>query len=279
MTISRLDDKHTLPNNDVYWTYHKASLPVIIMIHGFRGTHHGLDLIAKKLPDFHIIVPDLPGFGEATVMSKHDLEHYVTWLHDFISHLRLDTPPILLGHSFGSIVTAAYAAKYPQSIVKLVLVNPIGAPALDGARALLTKLTLLYYWTGRTLPSTIGKKWLSAKPIVAIVTISMAKTKDRTLRHYIHDQHFRYFSRFHDTKTLSESFTTSVSHNIRQSAADISVPTLLIAGEKDDITPLHKQKELVDMFPNARLHIIKKVGHLTHYETPDEVADAIKDFI
>lgn len=272
-------NKHTLDNGDVYWTYHRATLPSIIMIHGFRGTHHGLDLIAKKLPDYHVIIPDLPGFGEAKPMTKHDLDHYVMWLHQFIKNLGLPALPVLLGHSFGSIITAAYAAKYPSTISKLILVNPIGAPALEGPRALLTKLALFYYWTGRRFPERIARKWLSAKPVVAIVTISMTKSKDRSMRRFIHDQHFTYFSRFHDIKSLSEAFTTSVSHNVRQMAKNIHTPTLLIAGAKDDITPIYKQYELVELFPNADLHVIDKVGHLTHYETPDSVADAIKKFI
>ncbi|CAN5392739.1 alpha/beta hydrolase [soil metagenome] len=273
------NNKHTIPGNDIYWTYHRATLPVIIMIHGFRGTHHGLDLIAKKMPNNHIIVPDLPGFGEAKPLSQHGLDDYVLWLEQFIKSLNINMPPILLGHSFGSIVTSAYAARYPSTISKLILVNPIGSPALEGPRALLTKLALFYYWTGRKLPSGIAKKWLSAKPVVAIVTISMSKTKDKSLRRYIHDQHFAYFSRFHNTQSLSESFSTSVNNNVRQFADKITVPTLLVVGEKDDITPLHKQRELVELFPYGRISVINDVGHLTHYETPDQVATAIEQFI
>lgn len=256
-----------------------AKKQTIIMIHGFRGTHHGLQLIADELSKFSVIIPDLPGFADGETLSSYDLDSYVKWLHDFIKRQRLNAPLILLGHSFGSIICAAYAAKFPLTISKLILVNPIGSPALEGPRAILTKLAMFYYWTGRKLPATIAQKWLSAKTVVAIMTISMTKSKDKTLRRYIHDQHFRYFSLFHDKKSLSESFSTSVKNNVRQVAAKIQLPTLLIAGAKDDITPLHKQQELVELFPSAQLHVIEKVGHLTHYETPDQVADAIKTFI
>jgi len=271
--------EHTTPDGTHYWTYGNTLRPAIIMIHGFRGTHHGLDLIAKNLPNYHIIIPDLPGFGATQPLKYHDLDQYVAWLRIFITAQKLSDTPVLLGHSFGSIIAAAYAATFPQTINKLILVNPIGAPALEGPRAVLTKLALFYYWTGRKLPARAAKKWLSAKPVVAIVTISMAKTRDKDLRRYIHDQHFKYFSRFHDMKSLSESFTTSVTHTVRESAGDIAIPTLLIAGSLDDITPMHKQHELVELFPDATLHTIEKVGHLTHYETPDQVADAIKNFM
>jgi pimeloyl-ACP methyl ester carboxylesterase len=112
-----------------------------------------------------------------------------------------------------------------------------------------------------------------------IMSTTMAKTKDKKLRRYIHDQHRQYFSRFHSAQSVSEGFKTSVSHNVREYAPSIDVPTLLIAGAQDDITPVAKQVELQALFPHATLHIIDHVGHLTHYETPDQVAGLIQDFI
>lgn len=267
-------------SNVAYWTYHDTTLPTIVMIHGFRGTHHGLDLIAKGLPGYHLIVPDLPGFGESEPLSKeHGLDNYAQWLHAFIEELGLSEPPVLLGHSFGSIITAAYASEYPGTISKLILVNPIGAPALEGPKAALTKLAIFYYLLGQKLPPKIAHSWLSTKPIVMIMSNTMAKTKDKQLRAFIHNQHLQHFSTFANPAILSEAFKTSVSHTVREHAKNISIPTLLIAGDIDDITPLAKQQELVVLFPNAQLSIIKHVGHLTHYETPDQVATLIKDFI
>jgi pimeloyl-ACP methyl ester carboxylesterase len=66
---------------------------------------------------------------------------------------------------------------------------------------------------------------------------------------------------------------------VRDVAANITVPTLLIVGEKDDITPLAKQKELLKLFPDAELKVIKDVGHLTHYETPDQISSFVLGFI
>lgn len=253
--------------------------PTIIMIHGFRGTHHGLELIAEYMSEFDDIqIPDLPGFGDGPRLEQYGLDAYVEWLHDYIlaaGHYQ----PVLLGHSFGSIVSAAYAAKYPETISKLILVNPIGAPALEGPKAVLTKLTVFYYWAGTKLPSALATRWLSSKAVVQIMSSVMAKTRDRELRQFIHGQHHEHFSSFHSPDSVSESFQTSVRHSVRDFAPKIFVPTLLIAGEKDDITPLFKQRELAQKFPNAHLEVIQGVGHLTHYETPDQVAAFATRFI
>ena len=251
----------------------------IILIHGFRGTHHGLALIEKHLKGFTTITPDLPGFAEGERLAHYDLDSYVEWLHVFVKKQNFKKPPILLGHSFGSIVCAAYAAKYKNTIEKLILVNPIGAPALEGPRGILTKLAVFYYWLGTKLPGTLSHKWLASRAVVDIMSLTMTKTKDKAMRTYIKDQHRQYFSRFHTSQSVSESFTTSVSNSVRDYAKKITTPTLLIAGAKDDITPLTKQKELVQLFPNAKLETIEDVGHLTHYETPDQVAFFVEAFI
>lgn len=268
--------------NTVYWktTPRHPQPQSIIMIHGFRGTHHGLLKIAEALPeDYEIIIPDLPGFGETPTLPSHDLGDFTAWLQSFIEELSLKQPPILVGHSFGSIVTSAYAASYPKTIDKLVLINPIGAPALEGPKAIMTKLAILYYRIGERLPEKAAHHWLGTKPIVRIMSITMAKTRDKKLRRFIHQQHDQYFSNFATPKSVLEAFTTSTRHNVREVAKDITTPTLLIAGDQDDITPLEKQKELATLIPGASLEVIKGVGHLTHYETPQEVADFIYDFI
>lgn len=264
-----------------YWIYNdNLELPTIVMIHGFRGTHHGLDLVAKSLNEYRIIIPDLPGFGKTEPLNDtHSLHNYVNWLKKFIMELHFEEPPLLMGHSFGSIITSSYATRRPESIAKLILVNPIGAPALSGPKAVVTKLATFYYWLGKILPSKLAIRWLSSKTIVLIMSSILAKTRDKKTRRYIHDQHLTHFSSFASNKSLIEAYETSIKHNVRESAPHVFVPTLIIAGDRDDITPINKQYELAEMFPKAEIKVIREVGHLTQYEKPNEVAGYIKEFI
>lgn len=273
--------KRYVATEAVYWkTCPKNPQQTIVMIHGFRGTHHGLLKIVEHLPEaYEIIIPDLPGFGESAPLASHNLKDFTEWLRTFIDELHLEKPPILVGHSFGSIITSAYASDYPETIEKLVLINPIAAPALEGPKAIMTKLAIFYYQIGKYLPEKVAHYWLGAKPIVRIMSVTMAKTHNKDLRRYIHDQHDRYFSLFASPESVLEAFTTSTSHNVGEVAKEIPLPTLIIAGDQDDITPIKKQYELSDTIPNSHLEIIKDVGHLTHYETPKEVADFIYAFI
>ena len=249
------------------------------MIHGFRGTHQGLSLIADQLNTVKPIVPDRPGVAYGDMLHDYDLEAYVEWLHGYVLSLELSGPPVLLGHSFGTIVCAAYAAKYGDTIDRLILVNPIGAPALEGPRRFMTKLAIFYYWLGKHLPKGIARAWLSSTPSVDIMSAVMTKTKDKQLRTFIRDQHRQFFSTFHSPKSVYQGFITSVNHTVQESAPSIKNNTLLIAGDVDDITPLEKQQQLVALFPDAQLKVVKGVGHLTHYEAPEKIADLVQAFI
>lgn len=262
-----------------YWVYGDPEAPVtLIAVHGYRGEHHGLDPVVAYLDGLRVISPDLPGFGETPAIPgvAHTLETYSEWLKDFVSAVAPGAA--ILGHSFGSIVVAAAVAGGLET-PRVILVNPIGAPALEGPRGILTRLAVFYYWAGAKLPARLGAALLRNGLIVRIMSASMAKTKDPGLRAFIHDQHDTYFSRFSNRDVLHEGFVASVSNDVRVSAPLIAQPTLLIAADRDDITPIEAQRHLQTLFPQAELVEITGVGHLIHYEKPAQAAAAITRFL
>jgi pimeloyl-ACP methyl ester carboxylesterase len=262
-----------------YWVYGPAdAATTVVAVHGFRGEHHGLEPVVAHLPDVRVISPDLPGFGETPPLPgvRHDLDAYAGWLTEFAAAVAPGA--VILGHSFGSIVVSAAVAGGLDT-PRVVLVNPIGAPALEGPRGLLTRRAVVYYWAGARLPKRLGDALLRNGLIVRVMSESMAKTKDPGLRTFIHDQHDTYFSRFADRDVLHDAFLASVSHDVREFAPRIAQPTLLVAAVRDDITPIEAERRLATMFPSAELVEIADVGHLIHYETPAPAAQAIRRFL
>lgn len=262
-----------------YWEYGPADAETtVVAVHGFRGEHHGLEPVLAFLPEVRVIAPDLPGFGESEALPErtHDLDEYAAWLTEFAASVAPGA--VILGHSFGSIVTAAAVAG-GLATPRLILLNPIGAPALEGPKGVMTRLAVLYYALGARLPARLGTRLLRNRLIVRVMSITMAKTRDAELRRFIHDQHDTYFSRFSDRDVLRDAFVASVSHDVREFAARIRVPTLLVAAERDDITPIEAERTLATLFDDATLVEIAHVGHLIHYETPAEAAGAIRRFL
>jgi pimeloyl-ACP methyl ester carboxylesterase len=272
-------EARVLGGTTAYWDYgDPAASTIIVAVHGFRGEHHGLEPVVAHLPGFRVVMPDLPGFGETAPVPgrRHDLDLYAQWLTAFVTAVAPGA--VVLGHSFGSIVASAAVAR-GLATPALVLVNPIGAPALEGPRGVLTRLAVFYYLAGARLPRPLGDALLRNPAIVRVMSVTMAKTRDRDLRRFVHAQHDAYFSRFADRDVLHDAFVTSVSHDVREFAPRIAQPTLLVAAQKDDITPIEAERELAAMFPHAELVEIPDVGHLIHYETPAAAAAAITRFL
>lgn len=253
----------------------------LFVVHGFRGDHHGLERVVEALPEVRLIMPDLPGFGESAAFTDraHSIESYAEFVGELLDALELDHNTVLLGHSFGSIVASHFVAAHPDRVSSLILVNPIAAPALEGPKGVLSKLAQFYYWAAAKLPERAGQAILRSSAIVHLMSVAMAKTRDPELREFIHAQHHAHFSSFANRTMLLESFKASISGNVRQVAAKLTLPTLLVAGEKDDVTALPEQRTLLELLPDGTLEVIDGVGHLIHYETPHEAATAISKFL
>lgn len=254
---------------------------IILAIHGFRGDHHGLDLLVRQLPDYTIIVPDLPGFGDSTAFlgARHDTGAYAGVIDTLRTDLGIPASAILLGHSFGSIVAARYLAQNPDTFATLVLINPICEPALEGSQAVFSRLAAGYYAAGRLLPERWGLAVLRSRVIVDLMSQAMGTSGDPATQAYVVDQHRRYFSRFANRQSLQEAFASSITDTVRDVAAEVTAPTLLIVGELDDLGSVPGQQALAARFAQARIHVIDGVGHLIHYERPRAAAALITRFL
>jgi pimeloyl-ACP methyl ester carboxylesterase len=259
-----------------WWEYgDPGEGPTLLFVHGFRGDHHGMEPVIAHLPGVHIVAPDLPGFGASPELpGEHSIAQYSTWLRSFATTLGLDERVIVVGHSFGTIVAAAaLAAGLPAE--RAIFVNPIAAPALAGPNALGARLANLFYLVGGALPEPIGGPLLKNRLIVRGSSIALAKTRDRTLRRWIHNQHDLYFTGYSSRRVVLEAFRASVTHDITEYADDIRVPVHLVASERDDITFVKDVKKLQSTLPGSTLAVIPNVGHLVHYETPEPAAREI----
>lgn len=264
----------------VYYDYPARfeSPETIVMIHGYRGNHRGLEAIVGGLRDYRVIVPDLPGFGESSELTgEHNLDAYTNWLEKFLSELGLISSANLVGHSFGTLVVGQYATTRQSK--SIVLINPVSGPALSGPRAFLTRITSVFYHLSNRLPESIGG-WLLRSPIaVMVMSTVMAKTKDRKLRSWIHKQHLSNFSDFTTVRVATEGYDASISSDLSVMAPLIESPVLIVAAQLDDITSIEVQREAVKLYPIAKLVEIKNVGHLVHYEAPEQAAKFIATFI
>ena len=296
-----------------YWQYGKGmndgtfpegSYPVLL-VHGFRGDHHGLEIIAnyllKLIPNVSIISPDLPGFGRSadlpeSTLDEDSIDAYVAWLQDFVERTNpLGLPLHMVGHSFGSIVTSAFAAAHPNSLALLSLINPISEPALEGSQRVASRLASLYYRAGAALPEKIGYPLLRSQLITRASSEVMMRTKDKAMRRFINGQHAAYFGSFGSRRGVLSAYEASITHTAAEYAAAITVPVQMLVAEDDDLgtpetaramyatltsrdLPASHSLPATSTGARERLDMIPEVGHLIHYETPRLAAELIADF-
>jgi pimeloyl-ACP methyl ester carboxylesterase len=117
--------------------------PVIVFVHGFTGgKENWLPLMRMLAPEFRLIAPDLPGWGQSQRFAGADYgaSAQVERLADFLRALpaiaAVEGPPALLvGHSMGGQIAGLLAARHPELVGRLALVSSAGVPFEENAFA------------------------------------------------------------------------------------------------------------------------------------------------
>ena len=266
-----------------YWFY-PATTTVsnkaknVLLVHGYRGDHHGLEAFSGGLTDYNVYAPDLPGFGTSSPLNiEHNLQNYSTWLFQFCKAIQL-TKPIAVGHSFGTLVISLAQAQF-QFASALVFINAVAGGGVKGMAAFLLKVVKSYYWLAHILPEKPGQRMLKTRLLVDSMSNFTTKSKDRELRAWIKKQHNLHFNSFANSQVVWECYIASISNTIRPFISQIKIPILFIAAELDEITPVSAIVEISGQIPTAQLHLVKNCGHLVHYEAAEETLQVIDAFL
>ncbi|MEO9080311.1 MAG: alpha/beta hydrolase [Rhodanobacter sp.] len=129
-------DKHSVQAGDTRWVYYEGGTgPTIVLLHGFTSNKEVWLPVAKLLSaHFHLIIPDLPGWGESSREPKadYDINAQAARLDTFVQALHL--PRFLLaGHSMGGAIAGVYAAEHPQHVASLALIDAFGLKSKQNA--------------------------------------------------------------------------------------------------------------------------------------------------
>lgn len=268
-------------NEITYWTHHDNKRRTLILVHGFTGSHAGFQYLVPLLKDFRLIIPDLPGFGVSPLPhNKLTLAELGKLLAEFVQGLKLKESPYLVGHSMGSLVVCEAVKQHPELFAKkLVLASPVPSPVtlLDGRKpgAILSKL---FYGASHRLPYA-GKRIAVSRKISRIGTDLIMTAKHIDLKKAIREHHYDNLNYISDIgwyrRLYKEINKTGISnYSDILEAFDI----LIINGENDVVTPLKHQRRAAKLL-RAQIIVVPEVGHLAHYEKPNELAKAISDFL
>jgi pimeloyl-ACP methyl ester carboxylesterase len=267
--------RHTLKVGDTRWVYvsgGKKNGPLLLLLHGYEGTYASWLLTARYLtPNFHVIIPDLPGWGDSTRLAgaNYGYAAQVKRLHRFVDALDL-SPIIIAGHSMGGAIAGLYAAKYPERIAALVLIDSTGVPFHTNAFVRDLKsgkdpFDINNRAQFQQLESMLFAKPPSLPPRIEDVFV------DRSRR-----------NRAFDDKVLHEITAPVARYALAPKLAAITAPTLAIWCTKDqiiDVSALNAIRKGLTHAPRIGVTELTGCGHMSIVEKPRLVARAITHFV
>jgi len=233
----------------------------VILVHGFFFDtftwHNNIQALAAN---FRVLALDLWGFGYST-RERLDYGYplYAEQLLMFMDALDIEKAS-LIGHSMGGGTAIHFAARHPDRVNKLLLVDAAGMP---------NPLPLL----GR----------LSNLPLVGELMYGMRGNLMRRMAlktNWIHDESFitdSYFenaTRFHKVQGSTEVMLTILRKQFFHTLPDqvralgeLNIPTLIVWGRHDTAIPLARGHEMHALLRGSRLEVLDNVGHCPHDET------------
>jgi abhydrolase domain-containing protein 6 len=125
-------DKHSVQVGDTKWVYFEGGQgPTLVLLHGFAASKEvWLKQMEQLTPHFHVIAPDLPGWGESTRVdgASYNIDAQAARLQGFIDMLGMQKV-VLVGHSMGGAIAGVYAAEHPEHVAELALLDSFGLKA------------------------------------------------------------------------------------------------------------------------------------------------------
>ncbi len=238
---------------------------VIILLHGIgASSDRWLKIIPILSNHFYVIAPDIIGFGYSEKPEvSYTIEFFTDFVMKFIESMGIkDRNLTMIGSSLGGHIAAEFAIRYPSILSNLILVSPAGI-AKHGSQALNDYILAAMY---PTLENAIEAfKGMATKP----ESIDMDYIKNFVNRMKLPNAKYAFLAALMGSKRAP---------NLKDRLDKIRVKTLVIWGEKDRLLPVEYAEEFKKM-DNAKVIIMKSVGHVPFEEKPEEFCRIVIDFI
>jgi pimeloyl-ACP methyl ester carboxylesterase len=245
--------------------------PTLLLVHGFSGDKDNWSFLAPYVTrDYHVIAPDLPGFGEneRNPDLAYDIAAQTARLKAFADALGLVRPHIA-GNSMGGWIALRYAIDYPGALASLILLDNAG---VNGAE----ESELQKQAANEDYNPLVLAGLEDADRLVAMVVHKPPHIPSR-LKPVLYADALKYRDQ------LDAIFWVIAiegrDHPLNDRLGEVKVPTLILWGRHDKLLDVSCVPVLEAGIAGSRSHIFEHMGHVPMIEDPKETADAMKDFL
>ena len=266
------EQKSEIADIEMNYLIREGDGPVLMLVHGFSANNSTWLQFADKLPDnYYLIAPDLAGHGKSSEAESYDLERQAQRLKALAEHLNLE-PFHIVGNSMGGAISAIYAARFPEDIASLILIDSAGldgenqsqffAELEEGHNPLIaTDEASFEYRMDLILEKQPPLPW-PLRPALIRETVERAE-----LNKVI----------FADMLATREKMDQN--EMSRLISENVTMPALIMWGEKDRVLDVSAVAEFKKVIPQAEVKIYPDLGHVPMLEDPSASAETITQFV
>jgi 3-oxoadipate enol-lactonase len=234
----------------------------IVMLHGFGASIAvWREQYSKFSKEFRLLAYDQRGWGSSdkSVLNSYAVEDYVADLTQISSHLGIERF-VLVGSSMGGMIAQKYCIENPEKVETLVLV---GTRAKANASSVLKQILTIedegleYFLKENLVKSFWNPSYQYSTEFQRVLSHAQGASRDCAIKT------LESFSHFDVTGEISR----------------IKIPTLILFGAEDEITPIDEGKYLHSKIPNSTFKIIRGAGHLVMLEKPGEFNSELGNFL
>lgn len=264
--------------------------PLLVLVHGLGGSLLNWASVAPELArTCRVLALDLAGFGctrggerSTSVQANQQL------LHRFLADVA-GVPAVLVGNSMGGLITVLQAAEHPETVAAVVLIDP----ALPiGPRARPDPLVAAIF-TAYAMPA-VGRALLgghrrlhspeaSALALLRLCCVDPSRVHPEVVAAHVGLARERHDIPDTDAELLvaarSLLWVLSRRHRYAELMRSITVPVLLLHGEKDRLVPLAAAREAAVRNRAWRFAVARDVGHVPQLEAPEWTLAQIRDWL
>ena len=233
----------------------------MLLIHGagmsaraWTGQLRGLS------PTLQVLALDLPGHGASDPSADSSVASHAEAAFRLLTTLGVAST-FVAGHSLGGAVALALAAHRPELVKGLVLIASCAkAPSSAG----------LFQAALGALPSSIHRMLFFSAARSYLFAIGASNTAVHLALKDLHNC---------KPETIRKDIIAARTLNLEQHAANLRVPTLVLCGSSDMVTPLRLSERLSTLIPGAQLSVVDQAGHMLPLEAPERVNREILEFV
>jgi len=245
-----------------------GSGPPVLFLHGFPLDHSmWAEQLSALAASHRVIAPDLRGFGASGVTpGKVTMVQMADDCAGLIDALGIQTPIALVGLSMGGYVAWQFVQRHAAKLGKLVLCDT--RSVADTPQAAETRLKMAEH---------VLKHGTSAVAEAMLPKLFAPATYEK--RPQVVESVRRMMLAAPPTGVAAAQHGMAARPDVSSMLPTIQVPTLVICGEHDAISPLAEMRTIAESIPGATLVVVPDAGHMAPMENPGVVNAALKEFL